>query len=124
MTRALFVLLMVTMTPARFAMGEERFACNLKALSKEQRATHVKVSKQLLEAVQELKELPNGYGFRLSPEDLTTTAQWISLERRCCPFLTFEMELGKDSGPLWLRITGSEGVKKFLRAELGLEADE
>jgi hypothetical protein len=71
--------------------------------------------------VQEQRELPNGYAFRLPPALLTTTAQWVSLERKCCPFFAFEIELSKHDGPLWLLITGSEGIKAFIRAELDLE---
>ena len=45
-------------------------------------------------------------------------AEFMSMEHRCCPFfrLTLEAEAGHD--PLALRITGADGVKDFIRAEL------
>ena len=47
-------------------------------------------------------------------------AEFITLERTCCPFFQFglEVELGADSA--WLQITGPEGVKPFLELEMGL----
>ena len=45
---------------------------------------------------------------------------FVAEERQCCPFFTFEMEQARDQGPVWLRVTGSDGVKEFIRAEFGL----
>lgn len=39
-------------------------------------------------------------------------------ERLCCPFFRFGLEIEPNSGPLWLRLTGSEGVKEILRSML------
>lgn len=98
----------------------ERFACNMNALGSSERARHRELSQALFAAVQERKELPNGYGFRMAPEHLVRAAEWVSLERKCCPFFAFEIEQGKNQGPLWLRITGADGVKPFIREEFGL----
>lgn len=102
------------------AAARERFACNLKALSTTERARYQEVTKALIAATQEKRELPNGYGLRLPAASLLTAAEWVSLERRCCPFFTFELEQARDEGPLWLRITGAEGVKAFIRSEFQL----
>ena len=50
----------------------------------------------------------------------TTISEWATLENLCCPFLTLTLELHQDRGPTWLKATGIEGVKEFLRAELGI----
>jgi hypothetical protein len=47
-------------------------------------------------------------------------AEFMTLERLCCPFLTLTLEVERERGPLWLTLTGREGVKPFLQAELGL----
>jgi hypothetical protein len=107
--------------PAGGAGAGEHFACNLGALTKDERAQHAKVSKKLLDAVQETKELKNGYAFRMPSGSLVTAAQWIAFERRCCPFFTFGLEQSRDSGPVWLSVTGTEGVKEFIKEEFGLE---
>jgi hypothetical protein len=98
----------------------ERFVCNMKALTTTERARHEELSHKLFPAVQEKREMPNGYAFRLPPADLMTAAEWVSFERKCCPFFAFELEQAKDQGPFWLRITGSEGVKPFIVEEFGL----
>ena len=97
-----------------------RFACNVNALTGAERARHGDLSGTLLASVQERSELHNGYAFRLPASALMTAAEWVSLERKCCPFFAFEIEQPKDQGPVWLRITGSEGVKAFIEEELQL----
>jgi hypothetical protein len=44
---------------------------------------------------------------------------WVALERRCCPFFGFAIEVEPDGGPIWLSLTGDEGVKDFIRLEIG-----
>jgi hypothetical protein len=97
--------------------ARERFACNVNGLTGAERARHQELSESLLSAVQQKSELRDGYAFRLPSSALMTAAEWVSLERKCCPFFTFEIEQPKDQGPVWLRITGSEGVKAFIEEE-------
>lgn len=117
MKTVLASIVMMTLLPFGFAHARERFACNMKALSTAERARYQEVTKTLLETAQEKRELPNGYGFRLPAASLMSAAEWVSLERRCCPFFAFEIEQSRDEGAVWLRVTGSEGVKAFIRAE-------
>lgn len=47
------------------------------------------------------------------------SARWISIESKCCQPITSALALPpQPSGELWLRLTGGEGVKEFLAAEL------
>jgi hypothetical protein len=46
-------------------------------------------------------------------------AEFIANERLCCPFFGFAVEVGPEGGALWLRLTGREGIKPFIQAELG-----
>jgi hypothetical protein len=118
--KILLATMLLGLVPTAAAAGRGPLACNLTALSKDERATHSKLMLQMAGAVQETKELRDGYAFRLAPGALATTAQWVALESRCCPFFAFELELESHGGPLWLRIRGAEGVKAFIREELGL----
>lgn len=43
---------------------------------------------------------------------------WISLERKCCPFLTFTVSASHENEPILLQLTGNEAAKAFLRNEL------
>ena len=92
-------------------------ACNMLALSPEQLERYETVRRGLEKEIQQVKELPNGYAFRYPSETdvYLRVAEFVTLERLCCPFLTFTVSLGQGRGPLWMRITGREGVKAFLR---------
>ena len=91
-------------------------ACDLTALDRELRSTHVESAKQLVrDAAQEVQELPDGFAFRYTAKQYAQVAQFIGNERLCCPFFTFVLEVTPGNGPIWLRITGREGVKDFLQ---------
>jgi hypothetical protein len=102
---------------------EAPFMCKLGALDAKQRAQHQTLSRQLHEGIEEVKELPNGYAFRLPGETSTilSVAEWVTLERLCCPFFAFALEVEGEGKPLWLRMTGRDGVKAFMQSELGIE---
>jgi hypothetical protein len=97
------------------------FYCDLKALTTEQRARYEELSKTLLGSVEEKRELRNGYAFRLNASvPMTVAAEWAELESKCCPFFGFQIERERERGALWLRLTGRDGVKQFIRSEFGL----
>ena len=102
--------------------NEPPLACIVSAMNDQQRRRWQTLSEQLRSSVQEVRELPYGYGFRFAAEAgmILSVAEFISLERLCCPFLKFELEVAGSNRPLWLRMTGREGVKEFLKAELGI----
>jgi len=100
----------------------DAFSCNLSALDQEQRKRHDILAKELFPKHLEITELPDGYGFRF-PNDrslFTALSEWATLEQLCCPFLTLTLELQRDLGPIWPKATGRDGVKDFLRLELGI----
>jgi len=100
-------------------MTDLPIACNLAALTPDQRHQHAALAAQLAEVIAAVEELPDGYAFRYQTDESTwaTVTTWIEWERRCCPFLTFTLERAGD-GPVWLRLTGASGVKDFLAAQL------
>jgi hypothetical protein len=97
-------------------------ACNSSRLTAEQRQERVELAKLIHAQTQELQELPDGYAFRL-PSSSTLfleLAEFVQLERCCCPFFNFKLELEANEGPIWLKITGPEGSKEFMKTEVGL----
>ena len=70
----------------------------------------------LFAAVDEVVELPDGYAYRFDAADsqLQSLLEFIAAERRCCPFLGFEIAFAPHGGPLWLRMHGSPRVKAFI----------
>jgi hypothetical protein len=45
-------------------------------------------------------------------------AEWMELERACCPFLEFGLIFENRTPTMRLDVRGPAGVKEFLRAEL------
>jgi hypothetical protein len=98
------------------------FYCNLKALTVKERARHMLLTLEIERARVETIELGNGFAFRFQDGtvSLADLAEWVSAERKCCPFFDFEIELQADNGPLWLKLRGKDGVKAFMRSEFGI----
>ena len=99
------------------------FACDMTAIPARLRDAHHLLTRRLMDdVVQQVRELPDGLEFRFAAEEYDAVAEFVRLERLCCPFLVFSLEVSPNHGPLTLRLTGSEGVKDFIRAELRLPA--
>ena len=99
---------------------ESPIMCVVGALDAKQLARHQELRQQLREKTQEVRELADGYALRLPAENgmILSVAEFLTLERMCCPFFSFELEVGRDEGALWLKLTGREGVKEFLKSQL------
>ena len=95
------------------------FACNMSAMTLEERARYGVIREKLEKAVCAVLELENGYLFRLfsGVVSLEEMAEWIEYEEKCCPFFGLGVETGLDEGPIGLRVTGAAGIKEFIRAE-------
>ena len=108
------------MTDETRSVRESPIACDMSAIEPGLRAGHVATGGRLFRAAEEIRELPDGYAFRLpnESETLREAAEFISLERLCCPFLGFALDVEPENGPVWLRLTGREGVKAFIREEV------
>lgn len=85
-------------------------------------AHHALIRRLMTEGVREIRELPDGFAFRFPAEEYGAVTEFVGNERLCCPFLTFTLEVAPQLAALRLRITGDEGVKEFIRAELQLPA--
>jgi hypothetical protein len=96
------------------------FVCNRRALTSEQRKRHFdELGPQLLSLKKSVRELPNGYEFEF-PSDAKTiqlATEWAIGERACCPFFDINLRLEREGGPLWMGVTGREGVKQFIQAD-------
>ena len=95
-------------------------ACDISAIAPEKRAEHLTTSRELFSQIVSIRELTSGYAFELGdgPDVIVKAAQFIALEKLCCPFLHFAVEIEAEGGPTWLRLTGREGVKEFVREEI------
>lgn len=94
-------------------------ACIADAIPRRERSAHLALLARLFgEAARERRDVPNGYAFRFDAEEFDSVARFVTRERRCCPFLTFSIELSHEGGPVWLSMTGPERTKEFLDGEL------
>ena len=77
-------------------------------------------SRRVLRSAQVRDELRGGYAFQFeaSSERLHQLVELIDAERRCCPFLTFVLQVPAHNNVLVLEIKGPEGAKRLIRAEL------
>jgi hypothetical protein len=100
-------------------VGAAVLACNLKAISPAGRPRYNDVVKVLRAAVRGRSEVPGGYTFKLDGKAITLpeVAEWISMERLCCPFLTFRLSASGNHAEWLLQLSGPAGVKALLEAE-------
>ena len=99
---------------------ESPLACNRAALTPEQRKRHFDVLGPALRSLRTgVRELPDGFEFQL-PSDQNTfqlATEWAYGERLCCPFFDIQLRLEHEGGPMFLRLTGGNGVKDFIKVE-------
>ena len=102
------------MTEPVAATQDEMIACLLS--EREAAIRGEELAGGLFAAVEEVAELPDGYGYRFPGDggQLELLLEFIAAERRCCPFLSFELAFEPHGGPLWLRLRGSPQVKAFI----------
>lgn len=80
-------------------------ACKLPLEARQERSTEVAA---LFAAAEQTEALADGQAFRFpgTQDWCARLVEFITFERECCPFFTFELEFLPESGPIWLRIRG------------------
>ncbi len=114
----------IVVRPERQAASmQSKFYCNTKALNPTERARHKRLSEKLAAERKEIVETEKGYEFQFSPSDISLAelAEWVAAESKCCPFFDFHIDVEREGKLLCLRLTGEEGIKAFIRAEVGVE---
>lgn len=96
-------------------------ACNMTAISPQDRKSHTDSIRKLFQSVTDITEVPDGYAFHLPTgnEVLFTAAEFIAKETLCCPFFRFELHIEPAGSAQRLHLTGPSGVKPFIQAEIG-----
>jgi hypothetical protein len=116
--KLLLLLAIAAMAAPSFAQSP--FACNRIALSAQARKRHFdQLSPALRARKKSIRELRDGFEFEF-PSDTATfqlVSEWAIGERLCCPFFDIDVRAEREGGSLWLRLTGREGVKQFIRSD-------
>lgn len=94
-------------------------ACDPAAIPVADREPHFKLIEHVFGELAAAREtVAGGYRFRFDPGALDPVTRFVENERKCCPFLTFVIEVDSSRGPIWLQMTGPDGTREFLDAEL------
>ena len=101
-------------------MSDAPIACRMEVLGEPGRARHAALLAELASAGPAVEELAEGFAFRFPsrPYLFLRVAEWIGLERECCPFLAIRLEIEHANRSLRVSVTGPAGTKDLLRAEL------
>jgi hypothetical protein len=93
-------------------------ACNLGALSPEQRRREQTLLAEFRETCRDPEETATGFRFVIpqEPLDLARIGEFLALERLCCPFLNFDLAVPAGGDPVTLHVHGEPGAKSFLRS--------
>lgn len=94
-------------------------ACDLSAIDDPEE--HGRRTKALLAEGEEMRRIEGGLAFRFpaSAAFARRVLEFVELERRCCPFLTFEIIFEPEGRALWLALGGDARVEAFVRSEFG-----
>jgi hypothetical protein len=100
------------------SMADAPLACNLAAIRTAERPRYNDLVKRLRISMADRRELADGYAYQLDTKQiaLPEVAEWITMERLCCPFLTFQLD-ATDSGDSRLTSRGPAGAKVILSEE-------
>lgn len=96
-------------------------ACDVTALTKEEILQLEPELKALLEAADHLRVLADGFAIGISNasnDQVISMGRVIAYDRLCCKFLRHAVVTEAHSRGAWLYLTGGEGAKEFIEAEL------
>jgi len=113
-------LLLIAAAAASLWAADSPFACNTRALTPDARHRHFdELGPRLRGLHKGVRELPNGYEFGFGSDAATVqlVTEWAVGEHLCCPFFDIDLRFEREGGGFWLRLTGREGTKQFIRAD-------
>ncbi len=96
-------------------------ACVVSALTENERKRRFELVNIIWQKKTSVNELENGYSYKFSDVDVwTLAAEFVTLESKCCPFLKFAFVWEAENVGIRIEITGRDGVKEFIKAEMNL----
>ena len=99
--------------------GAGKCTLSPRALAERKRTVEASLGLKTLERM----ELDDGVAIRFPTDSQTVQAvfDFVTFERGCCDFLTFELILSGGDGPFWLRLRGDQDAKEFLKDIFNLD---
>ena len=101
-------------------MAEIPIACTLSSDALQARRDGLLAA--LLQRAERHELIDGGLRVAFPPDDdtLTTLAQVVDAERRCCRFLRFVITVEPNAGPISLELSGPPGTREFIAGLLNL----
>jgi hypothetical protein len=93
-------------------LSSQPLACDRLALSPQERRQQEDLVARIKRQISYREAVGEGFKVTLPAAALVDVAQWISLERRCCPFLRFEVRVEKET--ISLAVDGPPGTRALL----------
>ncbi len=86
------------------------------ALDKAQFEERKALVDRLAQRATERKAIPNGFALRFGRESgvVSQLASFVELERGCCPFLTFRIDV-RAGDSVWLELTGPTAAQEIIQ---------
>lgn len=107
---------------------EPPIVCDLSVLTDRERLRVEGIARARFAEVDALRELPDGYriGFgEASPQLIADLAEFVALDRLCCPFLRHALVSEPGDTRIWLELTGPTGAAAAIAEDLlGLLPDD
>jgi len=90
--------------------------CGVNALTARERGRRETLVEDLMPEAQ-IEETTDGYQFTWTtdPQAYNKVVEFVGLERRCCPFLDFEMRVSGPNSPVVLVLHGDDDTKEFVK---------
>ena len=114
--KLLFCLVLCLAALPRVVAGGEPLACQINALNDRERGRRETLIEELMPVAQ-VVELADGYQLTWTsdPKVYAKVTEFIGFERRCCPFLDFELRVSGPDSPVVLTLHADEETKEFIR---------
>ncbi len=93
--------------------------CVVSALTEDERKRRVELANIISQKKVSVSELENGYSVEFSDTAIwALVTEFVTLESKCCPFLNFALVWEAENVGIRIEITGPNGVKEFIKAEM------
>jgi hypothetical protein len=111
------LVLVMTLGPTIASAAGQPMACRIDALNARERGRRETLVRELMTKAT-VEERENGYQLTWSaaPKTYENLVEFVGYERRCCPFLEFEIGVSGPDEPVTLLLYGTQEVKDFIKA--------
>jgi hypothetical protein len=94
--------------------------CETDGMTREQLMQHVADAQKLFASAQEVRPMESGWALRMAeePGTLRALAEFLIVNRLCCPHLLQAVIVEPRGGAVWLQLSGPDGTKEALAAEM------